>query len=98
MQIVGSPGEHAQAIAAAMGGGILGELDSGDVEITARLLQEEAVGATELQQSAAVAVLADELHGAGKLAAQHLLGGEIIGVAVGMPAREIIPRVILGRV
>ena len=41
---------------AAMGGGILGQLDAGDLEERLRLLQEEAVGAAHVEQPAARAV------------------------------------------
>src|SRR5207249_718219 len=65
-----------------------------NVEIALRLLQEEPVGASELEQSAAVAMLADERHGTGKLSAQHPLGVDIVRVAVRMPAREIFLRIV----
>ena len=76
---------------------ILGELDSGDVEILLRLLQEEPVGASQLEQPAAVAMLADELHRAGKFTSQDALGAQVVRVPVGVPAGEIIPRVIFPR-
>src|ERR1700736_3159619 len=78
-----------------MGSGVLRKLDPGDVEKWFRLLQEETVCASELEQSSAVAMLADEPNGAGKLAAQYGFGAEIIRIAVGMPAGEIIVRVII---
>ena len=60
----------------------------------AGLLQEEAIGASQLQQLSAGAIAANELDAAGEFAAQHRLGAEIIGVAVGVAAGEIIPGVV----
>ena len=85
-------------MAAAMRGGILGELDPGDVEIAFGFLQEETIGASELEQPAAVAMFANEPDGAGKFAAQDPLGAEVIPITVGMTAREIIVGIIPCRV
>ncbi len=85
-----------QAGAAAVLGGLGGELDSGHVEMTRRLPQEEAVGAAQLQQLPATAITADEVHAAREFAAQDRLGAEVVGVAVGMAAGEIVPGVVGG--
>src|SRR5882757_181637 len=79
-------------------GGIVGELDSRHLEIPRGLLQEEAVGASELQQSAIAAIATDEIDAMGELAAQHRLGPEIVGITVGVAAGEIILGVVGGGV
>src|SRR5262245_21772336 len=72
-----------------MFGGLCGELDARNVEIARRLHEKEAVGASELEQLAATTVAADEIDAAGKLAPQHRLGAEVIGVAIRAAPGEI---------
>src|SRR5262249_56710187 len=79
-------------------GGLLCELDPGDVEIPRRLFEKKSVGAPQLEQLAAVAIAADEIDAARELAAQHRLGAEIVGVAVGAAAGKIVLGVIGGRI
>src|SRR5262249_62091370 len=74
------------------------QLDAGHVEMARRFLEKEAVGASEFQQPAAVAVTADEFDAAGELAAQHRLSAEIVGIAVGAAAREIVFGIVGGGV
>ncbi len=62
------------------------------------LLQEEAVGAADVEQASGRLEPADEIDGAGKLPPQDRLGAEIVGIAVGVPAGEIIRRVVAFRV
>ena len=60
------------------------------------LLQEKAIGASQLQQLPVAAIAADEIDAAGELAAQDRLGSEIVGVAVGVAAGKVIPGVVSG--
>src|SRR5262249_25276359 len=90
--------QHVQSRAAAMRGGLLRELDPGDVEIAGRRFQKKAVGASQLEQLAAAAIAPDEIDAAGELAAQHRLGAEIIAVAVAAAPGKIVLGVIGGRI
>src|SRR5262245_2078140 len=88
--------QHVQPRAVRVRGGLLRELDPGDVEIARRLFQKKSVGASQLEQLAAAAIAADEIDAAGELAAQHRLGAEIVGVAVGAAAGKIVLGVVGG--
>ena len=85
-----------QAGAAAMLGGLRGQLDPGHIEMARRLHEEKAIGAAQFQQLSAAAIAADEIDAARELAAQHRLGAEIIRIAVGVPAGKIILGVVGG--
>src|SRR5712691_10305847 len=93
---VGHSCQNVQAGAAAVVGGVSGQLDPGHVEMARGLLQEKAVGASELQELPAVAVATDEFDAAREFAPQHGLGAEVIRIAVGAAAGEIILGVIGG--
>ncbi len=88
--------QNIQTRAPAVFGGLGGEFDAGDVEIARRLHEKEPVGASELKQLAALAVPADEIDAAGKLAAQHRLCTEVVGVAIGVAAGKIVVGVVGG--
>src|SRR6266498_3461196 len=82
--------QNIQTRAPAVFGGLWSELDTCHVEIARRLHEKEPVGASELKQPAACTVLADEIDAAGKLAAQHRLCTEVVGVAVRAAAGKIV--------
>src|SRR6266404_2786767 len=90
------PLQDVQAGAPAIVGSLRCELDPRDVEVPRGLHEKEAVGASQFQQLAALAIAANEIDAAGKLAAQHRLGAEVIGVAVQAPAGKIILGVVGG--
>src|SRR6266446_9442595 len=90
------PLQDVQARAPAMVGSLRGELNPRDVEISRGLHEKEAIGASQLQELAARAIAANEIDAAGKLAAQHRLGAEVIGVAVRTAAGKIIISVVGG--
>src|SRR5262245_17905945 len=73
-----------------MGSRILGKLEARHLEVIPGFLQEEAVGAAELEQAALRAIAPDQVDGAGELAAQHRLAAEIVAVAVGVLPGEIV--------
>src|SRR5260370_27224798 len=57
-------------------------------------MQEKAIGTSDFQQSSAVAPLANERHGPGKLSPQYRLGSQVIGVTVRLLSGEILSGVI----
>ena len=77
---------------------ILGQFDACYVEVGPGFLEKEAVGATDVEQPAAIAMAANEIDHAGELAPQHRLGAEIVGIAVRVLSGEIAARVVGGRV
>src|SRR6266404_3199775 len=89
-------GVMSRHLAPAVVGSLRGELDPRHVEVPRRLHEEKAVGASQLKELAALAIAANEIDAAGKLAAQHRLGAEIIGVAVRTAAGKIIISVVGG--
>src|SRR6266446_4419108 len=93
---VRDPLQDVQAGAPAIVGSLRCELDPRDVEVPRGLHEKEAVGASQFQQLAALAIAANEIDAAGKLAAQYRLGAEVIGVAVQAPAGNIILGVVGG--
>src|SRR5260370_15501763 len=94
---VRGPLQDVQAGAPSMVGSLRGELDPRDVEIPRGLHEKEAVRASQLQELAALAIAANEIDAAGKLAAQHRLGAEIVGVAVGAAAGQKVRRLVGAR-
>src|SRR5437588_6942792 len=90
--------QHVQPGALRMYGGLWRELDPGDVEIACRLLEKESVGASQLEQLAGASIATDEIDAARELAAQHRLGAQIIGVAVGAASGKILLGVVGGRI
>src|SRR5213078_3697402 len=71
-------------------GRFLCELDADDIVVARRLLEKEAIRASELQQPAAISVAADKRKTARKLLPQDGLGSHIIGIAVRVAAPEIV--------
>src|SRR4029450_12680697 len=88
--------QNIQTRAPAVFGGLRSELDACHVEMARRLHEKEPVGASKLKQLATLAVLADEVDAAGKLAAQHRLCTAVVGVAVGAAAGKIVLGVVGG--
>src|SRR5262245_12073179 len=84
--------QHVQSRTTAVLGGFGGKLDSRHLEMALGLLQEEAVGTPQLQQLAIGPVLANELQAMSEFAPQHRLGAEVIRIAIGTAAREIVCR------
>src|SRR5262249_57369129 len=88
--------QHVEAGAARMLRRLRRELDAGDLEMAGGLHEKESIGASELEQPAAVAIAANELDAARDLPAQHRLGPAIIGIAVGAAAGEIVLGIVGG--
>ena len=86
--------KHAQALLPTIGRGVFRDLDAGHVEEAPRFLQEEAVGAADIEQPPAGAVFSNEIDGVGEFSPQHRLGAAIVGVAVRMPAGEIVAGIV----
>src|SRR5262252_4086844 len=79
-----------------MRGCLRGELDPGDLEVARRLHEEEAIGASQLEQLSAAAIAANEIHAACEFAPQHRLGAEVIRIAVGVASGKIVGGVVGG--
>ena len=98
VRLIGDAGKHPQPGVPAMLGRILGELDAADVVETLGLLQEEAIGAADIEQPPGRLEPADEIDGAGKFPPENWFGAEIIGIAVVVTAGEIVCGVVALRV
>src|SRR5262247_3530578 len=83
------PLQDIQSRAPAVYDGLCGELDARDVEMPRCFHEKEAVGASELEQFAAIAIAANEIDAVSKLAAEHRLSAEIIGVTIRASAGKI---------
>ena len=90
------PLQHVQAGAAGVLRRLRRELDPADVEIARRLQQEKSVGAAQFQELSSAAIAANEFDAAREFAAQHRLGAEVVGIAVGVPAGKIILGIVGG--
>ena len=95
---INNPGEHVQALLPRMRGGIVGNLDTRYIEIAPGFLQEEPIGAADIEQPAAALMPADEVYRMGEFAPQHRLSSAIIRVTVSVGAGEIIGCIVVLRV
>src|SRR5262249_14373142 len=93
---VGYSLQDVQSRAPAMVRSRRGELDSRHVEIPRGLHDKKTIGASQLQELAAVAIAANEIDAASKLSAQHGLGSKIIGITVQAAAGKIMLGVVGG--
>src|SRR5947207_12046736 len=82
--------DDVQAEIASMGSSRLRWLDAAHLKSgAAGFIEEEAVGATDLEQAALWLAVPDELDRAGELAPQHRFGAAIVGVAVRLTAGKV---------
>src|SRR5216684_9013421 len=87
---VGNPRQHRQSGSLAVNCGICRELNSRNIKIFLGFMQEKAIGTSDFQQSSAIAPLANERHGPGKLSPQYWFGSYVIGVTVRLLSGEIL--------
>src|SRR5260370_31597446 len=92
----GLVGHHRQSGSLAIDRGVCRELNSRNIKIFLGFMQEKAIGTSDFQQSSAVAPLANERHGPGKLSPQYRFGSQVIGVTIRLLSGEILSGVITG--
>src|SRR5713101_6536565 len=92
--LVGHPRHHRQSGSLAIDRGVCRELNSRNIKIFLGFMQEKAIGTSDFQQSSAVAPLANERHGPGKLSPQYWFGSQVIGVTIRLLSGEILSGVI----
>ena len=92
--LLGNSVNYAKPAVAAKRNRRLRDFKSGHIIKAARLLQKEAVGASDLQQASAFMKTANEFHRAGEFVAQDRLAAEIVGVTVATLPGEILRGVV----
>lgn len=96
--VIGDTGENIQARATTMGRGILGKLNAGNFEPGLRFLEKETIGATDFNEPSGRAEAAHEFDFALELRAQDGLGGEVVGISIGVPTGKISLRIVARRI